>query len=264
MLASDASPIGLHKSALATVACRTLAAHEMRAPTEADAPPSGCLSFERKPALLKLLYRPAGAWPSSSPRFRRSSSAKCLASATRYVTWTGSPATSPCSSRAMTCSRLSAWRSFLHPHPTSSPRKRLLPSWFAKCLEQSLNLKRPAALRNWQPLASASASVRDGAREGSRLVRHVPRLSPLPVSYDVVVRRAGNCHCAKCRRSWQLAAISSTARQGTSTVHKREARQGFCPEHQTAGHPGHSAYINMKNQWVNEHTCFRYAKLPRL
>jgi hypothetical protein len=24
----------------------------------------------------------------------------------------------------------------------------------------------------------------------------------------------------------------------------------------------YSAYINMKNQWVNEHTCFRVAKFP--
>ncbi len=37
----------------------------------------------------------------------------------------------------------------------------------------------------------------------------------------------------------------------------KEVRTGFCPE-------VYSAYINMKNQWVNEHTCFRAPKLPPL
>jgi hypothetical protein len=45
-------------------------------------------------------------------------------------------------------------------------------------LGPSLNLRRLAASRSWQQLASASVSVRDDAREGSPSVRQGPRLSP--------------------------------------------------------------------------------------
>jgi DNA invertase Pin-like site-specific DNA recombinase len=41
----------------------------------------------------------------------------------------------------------------------------------------------------------------DVAREGSRSVRYVPRLSPLHVNCGGVGLRAGSYHCVPCRRS---------------------------------------------------------------
>jgi DNA invertase Pin-like site-specific DNA recombinase len=59
-------------------------------------------------------------------------------------------------------------------------------------------------------LGNASVSVRDGAREESLSVRQGPRLSPWHVSYDGVGPRAGNCRCARSRRSLQLVAFSTS------------------------------------------------------
>ena len=80
--------------------------------------------------------------------------------------------------------KLSASRSFLHRLPTSSPRTHPPPFWCARCWVPSLNSRRRAPLRNWRRLASASVSVRDGAREENPSVKQDPMLSPSLVSCE--------------------------------------------------------------------------------
>ena len=147
----------------------------------------------------------------SAPRLCRDAATAGSRTAQRPSLWSrpiGSLVTSPCSSPAMTCSRVSASRSFLHPHPTSSPRTRPPLFWCAKCWGPSLNLRRPASLRSWQQLGNASVSVRDGAREESPSVKQDLRLSLSPVDCAGVGPRVGNYRCVTCRRSWRLVAFS--------------------------------------------------------
>ena len=63
--------------------------------------------------------------------------------------------------------------------------------------------EKASALRNWQRLASASVSVRDGAKEGSPLAQRDQRLSPSLAGCAVGSPRVGNCRCVA---SQQLAA----------------------------------------------------------